>query len=134
MRCSEFMRRDQYPASSYLRGSGLHYPIYGCSAMSFSSAVILFIITLLPDFSILTVFFSLFKKYYFHRSSTLTTFPISRYFPFCLFLITFIMAGDFMMYSVSFIKLYSSKEIITTLALPDRCTNKGSLSFVTPSR
>lgn len=85
-------------------------------------------------FPILAVFFSLFEEYYFHSSSILTTFPRPAAISFLPFLITSIMAGDFIMYSVSFIELYSSKESITTLALPDRCTSRGSLSFATPSR
>ena len=50
IRCSELIRRDQYPANSYFNGSGLPIPVYGYSAISFSKSVIFFMIALLPDF------------------------------------------------------------------------------------
>ena len=43
------MRRDQHPDNAYFNGSGLPVPVYGCSVISFSKAVIFLIIAVFPD-------------------------------------------------------------------------------------
>lgn len=62
---------------------------------------------------------NLFKSY-FHKPSIFVGVPLLFFISSSPFRIMPIIAGDCIIYSVFLVELYSSKEIITTLAFPER--------------